>query len=126
MSFLKVGITTARINLSLRPTLDSLDSDWIWEIYFFQDINRGFTFSRVLSQNKNSSTAALREHNRIKSVFEDAGIRDTDKVILLFDEGSHTLRAIGVPGQNIWVDVDGFVKKTFTELNIFISSLKVY
>lgn len=64
--------------------------------------------------------------NQLKENFKQANIYDGDKVAILFGANG-SVRAIGRAGQDSWIDVtDKFVKKTFKELNIVITSLKVH
>ena len=47
-------------------------------------------------------------------------------VSVIFGDDGHIL-AIGNIGEDVWIDTtDKFIKKTFAELNIVITSLKVY
>jgi len=56
----------------------------------------------------------------------DVHIYEGDKVAVIFKDNGQIL-AIGNTGEDAWIDTtDKFVKKTFAELNIVITSLKVY
>lgn len=64
--------------------------------------------------------------SKLRKNFSEAHIYDGDKVAVIFDKNSHVV-AIGNIGEDTWIDVtDEFSKKTFAELNITITSLKVY
>lgn len=64
--------------------------------------------------------------NQLKENFKEAHIYDGNKVAVIFGDGGYVL-AIGCMGEDAWVDAtDKFVKKTFSDLNIVITSLKVY
>lgn len=65
-------------------------------------------------------------YNFILSSFEQVNIRSGDKVAVIFDEEGKIL-ALSKMKEDVWLDVtDGFKKKSFAELNIDITSLKVY
>ena len=64
--------------------------------------------------------------NQLKANFKEAHIYDGDKVVVVFEDDGHVL-AIGKIGEDAWIDTtDKFVRKTFSELHIVITSLKVY
>ena len=64
--------------------------------------------------------------NQLKENFNKAHIYDGDKVAVIFGDDGRVL-AIGNTGEDSWIDAtDKFAKKTFAELNIVITSLKVY
>ena len=65
-------------------------------------------------------------YNFILSNLEQVNIHDGDKVAVIFDEEGNIL-ALGKMKEDVWLDVtDDFKKKSFAELNIDITSLKVY
>lgn len=65
--------------------------------------------------------------NRIKKIFKDANIFTKEKFIVMFEQDTNSVLALGAIGKNFWIDVnDRFKTKTFEELNINIASLKVY
>ena len=54
-------------------------------------------------------------------------IRITDDAMLVIFKDDGQILAIGNIGEDAWIDTtDKFVKKAFAELNIVITSLKVY
>ena len=62
----------------------------------------------------------------LKKNFSDAHIHNEDKVAVIFNM-FYQVVAIGNIGNDVWIDViNGFSKKSFRELNITITSLKVY
>lgn len=64
--------------------------------------------------------------DQLKENFKQAKIHNGDKVAILFETNGF-VRAIGNIGQDLWIDVDNnFLKKTFKDLGIIITSLKVY
>ena len=64
--------------------------------------------------------------NFILSTLEQVNIQHGDNIVVIFDEEGNIL-ALGKKNEDVWLDVtDGFQKKSFAELNIDITSLKVY
>lgn len=64
--------------------------------------------------------------NQLKENFKEANIFEGNEVAVIFEDDG-TVIAIGNLGEDVWIDVtDHFVKKPFKDLNIVITSLKVY
>ena len=64
--------------------------------------------------------------NQLKESFNEAHIYDGDKVAVIFGENGDVI-AIRSIGEDSWIDTTArFVNKTFEELNVIITSLKVY
>ena len=58
--------------------------------------------------------------------FKEAHIYEGNKVAVIFGNDGNII-AIGNFGEDLWIDAtDKLVKKTFKELNIVVTSLKVY
>ena len=110
MKFQDVSIATARIKgLNMFP-------------YYHEH----FDFYAVDIKVGNNKEEVEHFCNILKSHFNEAHIHDGDKVAVIFGDDGVVL-AIGKPGEDAWIDVtDLFVKKTFAELNIVITSLKVF
>ena len=126
MKFQDVSIATARIKgLNMFPYYhEHFDFNAV-DIYF-EDTStfRFYNLSGIKVGNNKEEV----EHfcNILKSHFNEAHIHDGDKVAVIFGDDGVVL-AIGKPGEDAWIDVtDLFVKKTFAELNIVITSLKVF
>ena len=126
MKFQDVSITTARIKgLNILPYYHEGCGFYVADIYF-EDTSTSWFFK--LSGIKLGNNKEEVEHfcNILKSHFNEAHIHDGDKVAVIFGDDGVVL-AIGKPGEDAWIDVtDLFVKKTFAELNIVITSLKVF
>ena len=126
MKFQKVNIATARIRgLTERPNFLSDRGYFSWNITFDEKsilifinlsfINMGYT-----------ETEAEFFCNQIKVRFKSAQIYEGDKVAVIFRDDGRVV-AIGNMGEDVWIDTTNqFVKKTFAELNIVITSLAVY
>ncbi len=64
--------------------------------------------------------------NQIKENFNKAHIHEGDEVAVIFGKDGDVI-AIGSLGEDSWIDVtDKFTKKSFEDLNIVITSLRVY
>lgn len=64
--------------------------------------------------------------NQLKENFKEAHICDGDTVAVIFGNDGNVI-AIGCIGNDLWIDTtDKFALKTFEELNIVITSLKVH
>lgn len=126
MKFQKVNIATARIKgLEKPPYYFDHKCYYAWEIMFKDNST---LFFNNLSFIKVGNTEEEGEIfcNQIKENFKEAHIYDGDKVAVIFRNDGCVL-AIGNTGEDAWIDTtDKFVKKTFAELNIVITSLKVY
>lgn len=132
MTFEKIGIATARIN-GLTKSPDYRTSFFAWKIMFSE---RSLNFDGIydldesfynLAMNVGDIKAVAESRcNTIKKQFEKVHISDGDRVAIIFKEDRH-IRAIGTIGRDCWIDVDdSFSIKTFEELNIVITSLKVH
>ncbi len=126
MKFQKINIATACIEgLDKQPYCMDHESYYAWSITFSHTSTLGFY---NLSNIKAGKTAGEAEKfcNQLKEKFEEANICDGDRVAVIFGDDGYVL-AIGNIGEDLWIDTtDKFVKKTFKELNIIITSLKVY
>lgn len=125
MKFQEVNIATARIEgLTTSPYDYDRNCNWEWHI-FFSDASTRFK-NLVFIHVGYTEEEAVDFCNQLKENFNQANIYDGDKVAILFETNGR-VRAIGSLGQDSWIDVeDKFVKKTFKELNIVITSLKVH
>ncbi len=126
MNFQEVNIATARIEgLKKSPYYFNHQCYWSWDIIFFDTSTLTFNnlpFIKVGDTEEEGVSFC----NQLKENFKQANIYDGDKVAVLF-EANGDIRAISSIGQDSWIDVtDKFVNKTFKELNIVITSLKVH
>ena len=126
MKFHEVSIATARIEgLTKPPYYFEHHCYWAWKIMFSDTSTLGFRNLKFIRLGKTEEEGEFL-CNQIKENFKQAHINDGDKVAILF-ESNGRVRAIGRIGWDLWIDVkDKFAKKTFEELNIVITSLKVY
>jgi len=126
MKFKKLNIATARIEgLTKPPYYFDHHCYYAWDI-MFQDTSTflfdNLTFIKV-GNNKEEGELFC---NQIKEKFREAHIFDGERVAVIFGDDSRVL-AIGNIGDDMWIDTtDKFTKKTFEELNICITSLRVY
>ena len=121
-----VNIATASINgLTKSPYYFEHHCYYAWDIMFEDSSTLSFDnlpFIKVGETKKEAETFC----NMIKDNFKKAYIHEGDKVAIIFEKDGHVI-AIGSIGKDMWIDVtDKFVKKTFKELNINITSLKVF
>lgn len=126
MKFLKVNIATAQIKgLKKPPYYSEHHRYYAWDITFEVPstlLFKNLPFIKVGDTEKEGEIF----FNQLKENFHKAHINDGDKVSVIFGDDGHVL-AIGNSGEDVWIDTtDKFVKKTFAELNIIITSLKVY
>lgn len=126
MRFKEVGISTARIKgLKEEPYWFEHHCFWAWGINFEEASYLGFL---------NLSTIYLDEEeekaedvcNKFKMAFKEAWIHDGDRVAVMHDRNGNIM-AIGRIGADKWVDVkDKFVCRTFKDMNVVITSLKIH
>jgi len=126
MKFEKVNIATARINgLTKAPYYFEHHDYYAWEIMFSDTSTFAFhnlPFIKVGDTQEEGEVFC----NQLKENFKEAHIYDGDTVAVIFGDDGCVL-AIGNRGEDAWIDTsDKFAKKTFAELNIVITSLKVY
>ena len=121
MKFQKVNIATARIEgLTKPPYYFDHHCYYAWDI-MFQDTStfafHNIPFIKVGDTEEEGEIFC----NKLKENFNEA-----HKVAVIFGDDGRVV-AIGNTGEDAWIDTtDKFVKKTFAELNIVITSLKVY
>lgn len=126
MKFQKVNIATARIKgLKKSPYYFDHHCYYAWDI-MFEDTSTLFFYNLPFIKVGNTEEEGEVFCNQLKENFNEAHIYDGDKVAVIFGDDGRVL-AIGNTGEDAWIDTtDKFVKKTFAELNIVITSLKVY
>ena len=126
MKFEKVSIATTRIGgLTKSPYYFNHHGYFAWDIMFSDSSTLGFHNIPRINVG-DTEEEAVEFCNQLKENFEQAHIHDGDKVSIIF-KANGLVRAIGCIGEDLWIDADDkFVKKTFEELNIVITSLKVY
>lgn len=126
MKFQEVNIATARIEgLKKAPYYFDHHCYFAWNIMFSDTSTLGFTNLPFIKVGDTEEEGVV-FCNQLKENFKQANIHDGDKVAVLYEANGH-VRAIGCIGQDSWIDAeDKFVKKTFEELNIVITSLKVH
>lgn len=126
MEFQNVSIATARIKgLNMLPYYN--EHFCFYAVDFFFEDTSTFIFSNLsvirVGKNKEEGKCFC---DLIRNRFNEANIHDGDKVAVIFGDDGR-VQAIGKPGEDAWIDVtDTFAKKTFAELNIVITSLKVF
>lgn len=126
MKFEKLNIATARINgLTNSPYYHSHLCFYAWDITF-SDTSTSLFFNLPYIKVGDTEEEGEIFCNQLKKNFEEAHIYEGDKVAIIFGENG-IVKAIGRLGADLWIDTnDKFVKKTFAELNIVITSLEVY
>ncbi len=64
--------------------------------------------------------------NQLKENFNKAHIYEGDRIVVIFKDDGKVI-AIGNKGEDVWIDItDNLSKKSFAELDIEFTSLKVY
>ena len=126
MKFQKVNIATARIKgLKKSPYYFAHHCYYAWDI-IFENTSTLLFHNLPFIKVGNTEDEGEIFCNQLKENFNKAHIYDGDIVSVIFEDNGHVL-AIGNIGEDVWIDVnDKFIKKTFAELNIVITSLKVY
>lgn len=126
MEIKNVSIVTARIT-----GLESLPKcigkkKYAWEIKFF-DMSSAYEFDNSISIEVGDTEELARAFsNKFKGNLKQAGILEAQPVAVIFDDGGSVI-AIGRTKEDVWIDInDKFAKKTFKDLNVIITSLKVY
>lgn len=125
MKFSEINIATGKIEgLDKPPYYFNHRCYYAWEISFYDTSTLTFNnlpFIRV----GNTEEEGEKYCNEIKKIFKDANIHNDDKVAIIFENTGEVI-AIGKTSKDVWIDVrDKFTKKTFAELNIVVTSLKV-
>ena len=126
MKFQEINIATARIEgLTKSPYYFDHHCYYAWDIMFSDTSTSSFhnlPFIKVGDTEEEGNTFC----NQLKKNFEDAHIYEGSKVAVIFRNDGFII-AIGNLGEDSWIDVTAkFVKKTFEDLNIVITSLTVY
>lgn len=126
MKFQKINIATARIDgLTKQPYYFDHHCYYAWDIMFNDTSTFLFDNIAFIKVGKNKEEGE-KFCNQIKENFREANIYDGERVAVIFGDDSRVL-AIGKIGDDMWIDTaDKFAKKTFAELNICITSLRVY
>ena len=127
MKIREVGITKARIR---GLTKDNIYRSFLGDFYatkisFFEkhcdikdisDIDYGKSYDN-----------ALEHHSQTINRFDYIGIHEDDEVVVLFDNYTFKVIAVGNVSVSFWIDVeDNFKAKRFGDLNIIITNLTVY
>ena len=126
MKFQNVNIATTRIKgLEKTPYYFEHHCYYVWDIMFHNSSTLSFNNLPFIIVGNTEEEGNL-ICNQLNENFREAHINEGDEVAVLFD-GNGCILAIGNIGEDSWVDItDGFDKKTFAELNIVPTSLKVY
>lgn len=126
MKFQNVNIATAQIDgLAKSPYYFEHHCYYAWDIMFRNSSTFAFNNLPFIKVGNTEEEGKL-FCNQLKENFKKAHINDGDKVAVIFEDNGCVL-AIGNIGEDSWIDItDKFVKKTFAELNIVPTSLKVY
>lgn len=127
MQFRRIVIATAEIKgLDKEPYYFNHHCYWAWSIMFENPSSllafRNLPVIYLACEEKEANEVC----KQFKKAFEKANIREGDTVALICNTKGDIL-AIGRSYSDIWVDVyqDRFTVKTFKELKLNISSLKV-
>ena len=123
-----INIARARINgLNNPPYYFSHKCYYAWDITFTDSsilFFENLTFIRVGDYKEEAESFC----NQLKEHFKEAHIYEGDEVAVIFNDNGYVI-AIGslCSDEGLWIDVtDCFVKKPFKDLNIVVTSLKVY
>lgn len=124
---MKINIGTARINNFLDALFWSDRHEAHLSRIIFYDVPvLNIPKEYCFPVGKTTLKDAISNYEFILSNIRQANIHDGDKVIVIFDEEGNIL-ALGKINEDVWLDVtDQFKAKSFAELNIEITSLKVY
>ena len=121
-----VSIATARINgLNKSPYYFKQGEFYAVDITFTDSSTLLFDNMPYIKVGK-TREEANNFWSKMKKNFSDAHILDKNRVAIICDKYFQIV-AIGNTGEDVWIDVtDQFKAKSFAELNIEITSLKVY
>ena len=98
---------------------------YIWEITFEYVSTKKFNNPLNIKVGDTEAKAIAARHQIVLN-FSEANIHWGDKVAIIFNEEGNIL-ALGKMEEDVWLDVtQDFKKKSFAELNIDITSLKIY
>ena len=120
---MKIGIATAKVDLSQKMKRYKHLSSWYWNILFSDTTST--SFDNLLIQLSSNRKKAKEQKKLIKEVFKDFGLKSGSQVLVLFSRDNHNVLAIGYSGKKLWIDVDDYKPKEINELDIDITSLKV-
>lgn len=119
---MKIGIATAKIDLSQEINRFKRYEVWLWNITFLDASTT--SFSNLLVELPSSKKAAKKKKKEIKDAFKELGIKSGSTVIVLFNRESDDIIAITSPGKKLWVDVEGNYK--LKEIGFHSESLRVF
>ena len=119
---MKIGIATAKIDLSQEINRFKRYEVWLWNITFLDASTT--SFSNLLVELPSSKKAAKKKKKEIKDAFKELGIKSGSTVIVLFNRESDDIIAITSPGEKLWVDVEGNYK--LKEIGFHSESLRVF
>lgn len=129
MKFQKVSIGTARISgigIKDKPYLCQHYLHWAFDILFHDASTKKIENITNIKVGNNKDEAKLFSNEIKNRIRDEIHIDNGSKVSLIFSETGR-VRAIGAIGRDLWIDVDDkFAVKTFEDLNVVITSLKVY
>lgn len=120
---MKIGIATAKVDLSQKMKRYKHLNSWYWNILFSDTTST--SFDNLLIQLSSNRKKAKEQKKLIKEVFKDFGLKSGSQVLVLFSRDNHNVLAIGYSGKKLWIDVDDYKPKEINELDIDITSLKV-
>lgn len=119
---MKIGISTATINLDQKIRKQKGSKLLVWDITFF-DVS-STSFPNLLISLSKDKHVAKEMKKKLKESFKKIGIKNGSQVVVAFDRSTHDIIAIASSGQRLWFSVkDNFI---LTELKLNTSSVKVY
>ena len=123
---MNLNIATARIKgLEKHPYRFEHSCYYAWSI-MFEDTSTLFFSNLPVIKVGNTEEEGEEFYYQIKENFKEAHINEGDKVAIIFEDDGHIL-AIGSTKKDAWIDTtDNYAKKSFTELNMVITSLRIY
>ena len=123
---MKINVATARITGLAKPFyyFEHRDS-YVFDI-MFEDTSTLMFKNLPFIEVGETEEEAISNYNKFLQNFENANIHEGDDVAVIFEDDG-CVRAIARIGVNVWIDVDDkFKMKSFEELGIDITLLKVW
>lgn len=122
MSTKSIGITTAKIHFYDEPFHYIRSGKWVWTIKF-ENAPMFIAHNRLHFDVGFCKEHAITAMNAIKEFFSKNFIFEDSTVAIIYS--TNQIIAIGTNNEDRWIDVRDLKVKTFSELNLNISSLVV-
>ena len=128
MKFRRIVIATAEIKgIDKDPYFFDHHCYYAWSLMFENPSNLMAFLNKPVIYLSHEEEEANKVCAEFKNAFKEANIHEGDRVVLICNTKGNIL-AIGATYSDKWVDVyqDKFTVKTFKELKLNVSSLKVW